>query len=874
MIALREQLEDAAPPPAPRPAPPPGGDTAVACDHCGLTVPRGELEPGAERQFCCGACRAVFGVIHACGLDGYYRLRKATEESLTPARAAAGSRDRVSEGSLRYAEFDDPAFARLHTRQGAAGLSEAELHLEGVHCAACVWLVEKLPMILPGVAQSRLEFRRAIVRLAWDPHATTLSRIGRALESLGYIPHAARGADARESRRREDRRFMIRIAIAGAAAGNVMLLAFALYAAESGSAGAGSSYSVAMQPLFHHLFRWLSTGIGVLSLAWPGSVFFRGAWAAIRTRTAHLDIPIALGLGAGGLWGAVNTIRGRGEIYFDSLTVLVFLLLVARWVQLRQQRRAADSIELLYSLTPSWARRIDPGGRVHRVPIEALAAGDRVEVLAGDSAPVDGVVLAGASRIDQSLLTGESAPLRVEAGDPVPAGAVNLSAPLTLAVHATGPDTRIGRLMRLVEQCAARRAPIVQLADRLAIAFVVAVTSLAAFTLALWLWLDARHAADHAVAVLIVTCPCALSLATPLALTIAIGRCARRGILIKGGDVLERLSRAGVMYLDKTGTITTGSMTVVRWTGDESVKPLAAALESASSHPIALAIHQALTDGRPRAVRAEQRPGSGIAGTVDGRAVAIGSIAFISGLGASVPAWAHDEVRACAALALTPVCIAAEGVVTAIAGVGDPIRPDAATAIAGLRAHGWDVRILSGDHPGVVAAVGRQLGLDPVACRGGASPEDKLRAVQGRSAPLLTSDSARAMPLSARRPVVMVGDGVNDAAALSAADVGIAVHGGAEASLAAADLYLSTPGLEPIVALTGAARRTLGAIRRCIAISLLYNAAAASLAVGGFINPIAAAVIMPASSFTVLAIVYRARTFTRIGPTRGRPACP
>lgn len=824
---------------------------AVLCAHCSLPVPPGLVVSGAPRQFCCHGCATAYEVIHSCGLDRYYALRAAADSDPAPARSTG----------RRYAEFDDPAFLALYARRAPGGPPSVELFLEGVHCAACVWLIEKLPRVLPGVIEARLDLRRAIVTVTWREDAVALSRIAWMLDSLGYPPHPARQLSARQARRLDDRRALIRIGVAGACAGNVMLLAIALYAGVFD----------AMEEQYRHFFRWLSMLLSLVSLAWPGSVFFRGALAALRTRTLHLDLPIAVGLLAGAVWGTLNTIAGRGEIYFDSLSVLVFALLVGRFIQARQQRRASDAVELLFSLTPTSARLVDRE-LVREVAIETIRAGDEVEVRAGDSVPADGVVTRGESQVDQSLLTGESRPVRVGAGDNVSAGAVNLSGLLRLRVEAAGEHTRIARLMRMVEEGSARRAPIVRLADRVAGWFVASMLVLAVATAAAWWSISPAKAVDNAAALLIVTCPCALGLATPLAIAVTVGRAARRGILIKGGDAIERLARPGTIYLDKTGTITQGCMSLVRWTGDDSVGPLVAALEQHSSHPIARALVDGVT-APPGAISPGSRsvsgagPGivaagvaahsAGLEGTVSGRAVLIGSSAFVRARAPALPAWLDEAEARATADALTPVLIAVDGEVRAVAAVGDAVRPDARASIDTLKRLGWRIGILSGDHPAVVSAVARQLGLNEA--RGGMSPEDKLSAVTA---------AAKA------GPVVMVGDGVNDAAALSAAGVGIAVHRGAEASLSAADVSLSRPGLAPVVELITASRRALGVIYRNLAASLLYNGLAATLAITGVINPLIAAILMPASSLTVLTLSFRSRTFA--GPARatakpGRP---
>jgi Cu2+-exporting ATPase len=821
----------------------------TACAHCGLPVPAALLEAGAEQQFCCHGCQTAYAVIHACHMDQYYAL-------LARDRAAGADTAAAKVTGKAYAEFDDPAFLALHAPLTAAGMRTLDLYLEGVHCAACVWLVEKLPAVVAGVVEARLDLGKQLVKVTWaEAGAATASRIARTLDSLGYAPHPARSSTARHVRQRDDRRQLIRIGVAGACAGNTMLLGTALYAGLFAS----------MDPAHVLLFRWLSMAIGLVALAWPGSVFFKGAWAAARTRTPHLDLPIALGLGAGGLVGAWNTLRNHGEIYFDSLSVLVFLLLVGRFLQRRQQAVADDAVELLFSLTPMSAHRVEPDGRTRDVPIAALQAGDTVEVLAGESFPVDGELQADAAgggqaqtTVDESLLTGESLPRRVAAGATVHAGTTNVASPVRVRVAATGEATRVGKLMRLMTDCARRKAPMVLFADRLGAGFLVAVLAVAAAVFVGWAIKGSPAAVDHAVAILIVACPCAVGLATPRAVTVTIGRAARRGILIKGGDTLERLAKPGLLLLDKTGTLTTGRVALQSWTGDDAVKPAVAAIEARATHPIARALAAAFQAADAAAVPAEdvlQDLHGGIGGRVAGRQYWIGSPAFIAGRCWPWPADARAAVDACVGRGLTPVVVARDGQVCGVAGMGDALRPDARAAVDALRRRGWRVGILSGDHPAVVARVAAQLDIAPDAAVGGLLPEDKLHVVRAKLA---------------ERPqtVVMVGDGVNDAAALAAASVGVAVHGGAEASLAAASVYLNRPGLSGIVDLVGASRKTVAVIWRSLIASLTYNAFSVGLAALGLINPLVAAVLMPISSLTVLSLAFGVRTFGRQPLTR------
>jgi len=813
-------------PPKPQ-ADAPTANAQTACAHCGLPVPRGLIDPDKEHQFCCHGCEAVYAVIHQMGLDSYYRVKQRQGEQTQPAKTTGAG----------YTAFDHDAFTTRCCVDRPDGTRATSFYLEGVHCAACLWLVEKLPAVVPGVIESRLNMHKSLVRLTWDPEHVALSKIASALDSLGYPPHPARDTAADDIVKKENHAELVRIGVAGAAVGNAMILAICLYA------GAFTG----IQDEYRSLFRWVGMGIALLTLVWPGSVFFRGAWSAIRTRTPHMDLPIAIGLAAGGIAGTVNTVRGVGEVYFDSLTVLVFLLLVGRAIQRRQQRRAADAVEQLFRLTPVSARRVD-GDTVIEVPIEALEQGDIVELIAGDSTPVDGEVVNGSSDVDQSLLTGESRPVAVTSGDPVHAGSLNLTSTLRVRVRATGERTRVGALMALVEESTRNKAPVAQAADRMAGWFVLTVIVLAVLTFTFWVWRDPSQAAGHTVALLIVACPCALGLATPLTLAVAIGRAARRGILIKGGAALEQMARHGSMLLDKTGTVTQGKTTLVHWFGDESIKPIAAAVEAYSTHRIAKAMVNAIGPHDPSYALSDvsQTHAGGISAKVNNQPIHIGSADYVSGRIKTIPQQVHQYVKQVLRDCHTPVLIAVDDEVKAVAGFGDAIRPDARQAIDELKDMGWHIGMVSGDHPQVVQRVAETLGITKDVTHGGVMPEQKVQLVRR---------------YSEQSPVVMVGDGVNDAAALGAATVGIAVHGGAEASLAAADIYLSKPGLTPIIGLSRASRQVIAGIRRGLGVSLAYNAIGVSLAAVGIISPLIAAVLMPVSSLTVLALAVSNRAF-------------
>lgn len=801
----------------------------IRCTHCTLPVPSGLVREDRDDQFCCNACETAHRVINQCGLDRFYDIARSDPRGV--ARAQSSGRD--------YSEFNDEAFTGSFVTLDHEHRARATLLLQNVHCAACVWLLERMPSAVPGVLDARLEFTRSRLTLAWDPARVSLAQIAKFIDALGYPCHPPTERAAESARRAESRASLIRLGVAAALCANTMLIAFALYGGMIDG----------IDETFARFFRYISAALGVLSVGWPGVVFFRGAMSSLRMRTLHMDVPIAIALMLGTLHGLWNTLTNSGEVYFDTLTTLVFLLLLGRHVQARQQRAAAESVERLFAVTPERARKIDQDGSESFVQSDTLVRADLVEVRAGETVPADGIIERGESSLDVAVLTGESQPERVRAGSRVIAGATNLDAPLLIRVEHAGADTRLARLMSLVEEASHRRAPIVRAADRVAGWFAITVLMLAALVAAVWWSIDRAASIEHAVSLLIVTCPCALGLATPLALTVAIGRAAHHGLLIKGGDAVEALGQTGTVVLDKTGTLTHGRFELVEFIGDESLRALIGAAERHSDHVVARTLSSALDDGAEHTVdRFEQRLGKGVTCEVDGVPLLIGSPAWVAaslGLDQLDHQWASAVARAADA-GRTPVLAAAHGNIAALAVLGDKPREDTPSVIRRIRAMGWDVRVLSGDDERAVKRVAQDVGIEPAHAIGGASPENKVAFVESCS-----RDGV----------VVMVGDGVNDAAALSAATVGVSVHGGADAAALAADVAALTEGIGPVARLLEGSRRSLVVVKRNLAVSLCYNAVFASIAAIGALNPLVAAVIMPLSGITVIALSYRSRTF-------------
>lgn len=804
----------------------PSFPTPLPCVHCGLATHVSDNthvseNENADKVFCCNGCRAAYQLIHGWGLEDFYALRDQQNAS-GPLRPLSPS---------RFSPFDDDVFlGRSKPTENADGTFSTDLAIGGLHCAACVWLIENAAARTPGWISARVKMSDHTIRLRFDRAKTKLSEIARLIGKLGY--ELAPLNTQREDRfRAENRRLLSQIAIAAFCASNAMWIAIALYAGEATGVVASQAY----------FLRLIGTFLGLTAVAIPGRTFFVGAIASFRTRTPHMDLPVALGLSVGSVVGTVNAVLGSGDVYFDSLAILVFLLLLGRWVQFRQQQRAADAVDLLMQITPQSANRIEDDGDTRLVAVTELAEGDLIRIQAGEGVPVDGIVADCESTIDRSLLTGESVPKVTRKGDQVEAGTVNLRSPLTVSVQATGTATRIAKVMQSVEVATSQRTPIVQLADRIGGYFVVAVTILACIAFFVWRNHGIDVALSHATALLIVACPCALALATPLAIAIAIGHSAKRKILVSDGSVYQRLCKRGCIWFDKTGTLTEGRPKIeFLWGNVESLR-MAASLESNINHPIATAILDAASQMKfdlSEDVDDVCVEFGGVTGRCEGHSVAVGSVALMNHLGVSISDPPSREIETCVENGLAPLLVAIDGVLALVLSVDDPLKVDALETVRRLLADGWQVGILSGDQVGVVHRVARKLGIDPSMAFGELSPEQKLARIKEHS------DTA----------TVMIGDGANDAAALAAADVGIAVRGGAEVSLRAAPVYIASNALGGIGKLMAASQQTTRLIKCAFAVSLSYNAVAVSMAVAGLISPLTAAVLMPISSVSILSL--------------------
>jgi Cu2+-exporting ATPase len=781
--------------------------------------------------FCCSGCRGAYDLINGWGLGDFYALRDQMRRSGAAQPAGTAS---------RYDQFDTPEFLGPSTPvQHSDGLCSTELAVHGLHCAACAWLIERATANEPGLKLARVKMSDHTVRVIFDPSTTQLSRIARLLDQLGYrLTPLDRSRD--NHLQVENRQLLIQIAIAGFLAANAMWIAVALYAGDFSG----------LAPEYRYFLGFMGTALGTLSVVGPGRTFFVGAWASLSARTPHMDVPVALGLAAGTIVGAYNAIIGEGHTYFDTLATLVFLLRIGRWIQFRQQQRAARAVDLMLRITPRHATLVDDQGGTTLMLVERLVAGNRIRVAAGESVAADGVIVAGSTQLDRSLLTGESVPAEVVCGDTVAAGTVNLASPIDVRVTAVGRDSRIGQVMQSIEAAAVEKVPLVQFADRIGGIFVVIITLLAAFTFLGWLSAGLSTATAHATALLIVACPCALAMATPLAISVGLGRAAKANILIRDGHSLQQLAAPGLIWFDKTGTLTAGRQAVSHVVGEIEGLRLAASIEHECQHPVADAILREAQRRRltlsPNAALTQVQIG-GVIGRADGCALVVGNQALLQAHGIEIPSALRQALDDLVAQGESPVMIAVNSRVTTLLGITDPLREGASELIAELKQRGWQVGMLSGDHQAIAQRVARAVDIPLERCHGGLSPEEKLAAIR----------ESRGVGGT----VVMVGDGANDAAALAAADVGVAVRGGAEVSLQAAPVFIGSGKLSSIAQLMRGAKRTTQLIYLSFAISLSYNLISVVLAMCGWISPLAAAVLMPISSVSVLAVTFGFKSF-------------
>ena len=802
-----------------------------ACFHCGEAIPAGIditiPHDGRAQAVCCHGCAAAAEWIGRLGLGDYYRLRS------EPAQR--------NEGATDYSAWDRPALARLHVRQAAADRAEVVVLVDGLRCAACAWLIERALGTLPGVREVGVNAAARRVQLAFDPARVRLSQLLDALARLGYAPHPLTAEALDSLRRQESRAALKRLVVAGLGTMQAMMYAVALYA----------GVFEGIEPAVRDFFRWLGFLVATPVVLYAARPFFAGALREWRAGRLSMDTPVAIAIALIYAASLFETIRGGHEIYFDSVSMFVFFLLVGRTLEMRARHRAGDVVDALARLQPALAerRRRDDGEAFETVGVHELEAGDEVRVGAGATIPADGVLLSAHCRVDESLLSGEAKPLPRRRGEAVVAGSIALDGPVQVEVRRIGADTVLAGIVRMVTRAAGERPRLARMADARAARFVIRVLVITSLVAVAWMYFDPSRAFAAALAVLVVSCPCAFALAVPTAMTRAVAVLAKRGVLVVEADALEALAAADHFVFDKTGTLTEPRLdrarsVAVRADLDEALA-IAAALEQASSHPLAKAVRAAAGDALPLAGRLRETAGAGVEGEIDGVRYRFGLAAFSTG---------HADDGEAAALVL-----ADESGEIARFAIDEAPRPGAVDMLAALHAAGIGTEIVSGDAEARVAAMAAQLGI--AHWQSGARPDAKL----ARLATLRASG----------KRVAMVGDGVNDAPVLAAADVALAIGDGASLAHAASGILLGGSRLDTIIEARTIARRMQRTLRQNLNWALAYNLSVVPIAALGFVPPWLAAIGMSASSIGVILNSLRiGREATPIAPTAARRQAP
>jgi Cu2+-exporting ATPase len=813
----------------------------VACFHCGEPLPQGggfvARLPDGAKPVCCAGCQAVAEMISGAGLSDYYRFR-----SVPAARAADGSG--ASSPDWKAYDRPDVKASLLHREPLRSGEGYAVvLALSGMRCSACSWLVERAVLQLPGVVECRVNTAMARARVVFDPARVLLSAVMERIAQLGYVPHPVGATAAIESARDERRTGLKRLAVSGFGMMQVMMFAVALYfGAYRG-----------MDPRLESYLRLASMLVTVPVILYAGWPFLQGAWLSLRARTLGMDVPVSVALVLAFAASVVNALRGHGEVYFDSVTMFIFFLTLGRYIEMVARHRTSSVTDALARLTPFTARRLGPDG-MQDVPTASLVVGDRVLVRPGECVPADGEIVAGLGRCDESLLTGESEPVARRPGEAVIAGALLLDAPVEIRVTAVGEATVLSGIVRLLDRAQAAKPRLASAADNTAAWFLGRILIGAAVVGCLWLWVDPGRALPATLAVLVVTCPCALSLATPAAISAATASLARRGILVTRPDAIEALAGADLAVFDKTGTLTRGTVrldrcTTLRDADEATCLGIAAALEQGSEHPLARAF-QRIAGPAARDIAVE--PGAGVEGSVGGHRYRIGRPDYVLALQD-----AAVRTRALPVLA-DDVVLGDEQGLLATFHLEDGLRAEAPEAIAVLKAQGLAVAVLSGDAAANVAPVADRCRIDRWLAR--QAPGDKLGWITGEA--------------GQGRKVLMVGDGINDAPVMQGAAVSVAMGRGSALAQASADLVLVNEDLAALPAAIETARRTLAIMRQNLAWAAAYNFLALPLAALGLVPPWAASIGMSLSSMLVVLNALRLAP-SRAGTTvAARPSPP
>jgi Cu2+-exporting ATPase len=801
------------------------------CDHCLLEFPDREAVydevNGRRKVFCCNGCKGIYRLINDEGLGEFYKKR----DSWVPGPA--------EDKAVDLAAFNE------HVVEAGNEL-ETDIILDGIRCASCVWLNEKILHRTRGVTYANVNYATHKAKIRWNPNETGIDNILARIKSIGYTPKPFTSKAYEKELENRKRDLLMRFGTASFFSMQLMIYSIALYA------GYFQGIDEETKNIFHLISLLLTTPV-VFYSGWP---FINGALRGVRNLHFNMDLLIMTGAGSAYLYSIYEMFSG-GKVYFDTAAMIITLILLGRYIEAGAKGKASQAITRLLSLSPKEARKVVSGQqsavsgqRLQSLErkmtiISSINVEDMIEVIPGEKIPLDGIVIEGSSEVDESMLTGESKPVSKSAGSEVFCGTQNLYGNFIFKVNKTAGDTVLSQIIKTVEEAQARRAPVQTTADRVVGIFVPAILLLSFATWLYWIFHGSftTNAVMNAVSVLVIACPCALGLATPLAILVGTTKGASKGILIKGGDVIEKSKNIGIIVLDKTGTLTEGRPILSSFKGigisDTEALRLASSLERLSEHSIGKALVSAskvlelndVTDFKAY-------PGRGLKGVINGKPVLIGNREFMESYGIDVAADRKllSEIESSELSGATVVYLSYEGNLAGIFSVSDTVRKEAADVVKMLKHKGLDVAMITGDNIKTAAAVAREAGIDTV---------------KAQMSPVEKAEEIKRMQESGRR-VIMVGDGINDAPALVQADVGIAMGRATDIALESSDMVLMRNDLRLLPYAVNLSKKTFSVIRQNIFWAFFYNTVAIPLAVVGILHPIVAAGAMALSSLSVV----------------------
>ena len=802
------------------------------CFHCGLPVNDKnrvkKIIQEKEQAFCCHGCSTVCEMIYESGLEGFYQRTPDGQLLAPPPEPPQES---------RLYDIDEIQSEFVHDM---GDMRDIHLIVEGIHCSACVWLIERSLSKLPGIIDVKVNLANKRLFIRWNNTQTKISNIIEHLGNIGYAATPFNPETAEGAIKKQNRALLLRMAFAAFSMMNLLWISIALYSgADEGE--------------FKSLFHWIGFLLATPTLLYSGWPFLKGAYTGLKYLNLTMDVPIAIGAVATYSYSVFVTLSGSsvGEVYYDTVVNFIFVILVGRFLEAKSKRHAVAATQRLMDLQPRVANVIRDN-ETHIVPIRAIQKGDTILVKPGDKIPVDGTVISGNSSVDESLLSGESAPVKKQDGDTLSAGTVNLNNALTVQVTATLRNTSLGKIISLVEEAQASKAPIQCIADQIVPWFIAVTLGLATFTFIFWFNNGIEIALLASTSVLIITCPCAFGLATPMSIAVASGLAARNGLLIKNGAVLEYLSGVNHFVFDKTGTLTEGKMRVKEIFSQNETEELlyrVAHIESLSEHSIAKAI---LLEAKSRHLSIDSTkvnefinsPGYGVTGIFENESISIGNSKWLEKDNTPLNASYINQADKLESQGISCVHIAINHSHIGFIAIADQLRDDAKNMIDSLRSAGIELTLLSGDKQAVAESIADELGGMNVIAE--VLPSEKDKVIQNLQAQ--------------GQQVAMIGDGINDAPALIRSDVGIAIGSGTDVSMESADIVLLSNELDKIRLAADLSRRTLRTIRQNIAMSITYNIIMVPLAMMTFVTPLFAAIAMPISSLAVIGNAARIRT--------------